>query len=98
MVFTNKICGVEAWSVLPRIDKRIAMKWIVPSYEESVLRSYELVREAVWRRPENVTNTLVRTAAHVVSLIWHNASIDSQLNSSPPRWSKIAQAKLVSDF
>jgi hypothetical protein len=37
------------------------------------------VQEGVWRRPENVTNTLVRTAAHLVSLIWYNASIDSQL-------------------
>ncbi|KAN0107765.1 Alpha/beta hydrolase family domain containing protein [Russula decolorans] len=79
VVFADKICGVEAWSVLPRIDKRIAMKWIVPPHEESVLRSYELVQEGVWRRPENVTNTLVRTAAHLVSLIWYNASIDSQL-------------------
>jgi hypothetical protein len=79
VAFADKICGVEAWSVLPRIDKRIAMKWIVPPHEESVLRSYELVQEGVWRRPENVTNTLVRTAAHLVSLIWYNASIDSQL-------------------
>ena len=68
-MFADKICGVEAWSVLPQIDKRIAMKWIVPSPEESVLKSYELVQEAVWRRRENVTNTLVRTAAHLVSLI-----------------------------
>jgi hypothetical protein len=66
VVFADKICGVEAWSVLPRIDKRIAMKWIVPPHEESVLRSYELVQEGVWRRPENVTNTLVRTAAHLM--------------------------------
>jgi hypothetical protein len=45
------------------------MKWIVPSCEESVLGGYELVQEGVWRRPENVTNTLVGTAAHLVSLI-----------------------------
>jgi hypothetical protein len=79
VVFADKIRSVEAWSVLPQIDKRIAMKWIIPSYEKSLFRSYELAQEGVWRRPENVTNTLVRTAAHLVSLIWYYASIDSQL-------------------
>lgn len=79
MVFADKIRSVDAWSVLPQIDKRIAMKWIIPSHEKSILTSYELAQEAVWRRPENVTNTLIRTAAHLVSLIWYNSSIDSQL-------------------
>jgi hypothetical protein len=79
VLFADKIRSVEAWSVLPQIDKRIAMKWIIPSHKESILRSYELAQEAVWRRPENVTNTLVRTAAHLVSTILYNASIDSQL-------------------
>ena len=74
-MFAEKIRSVEAWSVLPQIDKRIAMKWIVPSYEGSVLGGYELMQKGVWRRPENVTNTLVRSAAHLVSLIWYNASL-----------------------
>jgi len=77
VVFADKMRSVEAWAVLPEIDKRIAMKWIIPSHKESILRSYQLAQEAVWRRPENVTNTLVGTAAHLVSLIWYNASIDS---------------------
>ena len=80
MVFADKIRSVEAWSVLPQIDKRIAMKWIIPSHEKSILETYELVQEGVWRRPENVTNTLVETAAHLVSLIWHIASIDTQIS------------------
>jgi len=78
-VFADKIRSVEAWSVLPHIDKRIAMKWIIPSHKESILKSYELAQEGVWRRPENVTNTLVGKAAHLVSLIGCNATIDSQL-------------------
>jgi hypothetical protein len=82
-VFADKISSVEGWSVLPQIDKRIAMKWIVPSFKESILESYELVQEAVWRRADNVTNTSVRTAAHLVSLIWYKASLDSQLISHP---------------
>ncbi len=68
-MFADKISSVEAWSILPHIDKRIGMKWIIPSFKESVLESYELVQEAVWRRGDNVTNTLVRTAAHLVRLI-----------------------------
>jgi hypothetical protein len=77
VVFADHIRSTEAWSVLPQIDKRIAMKWIIPSPEASILKSYERAQEGVWRRPENVTNTLVRTAAHLVSLIWYNASIDT---------------------
>jgi len=69
VVFADDIRCIEAWSVLPQIDKRIAMKWLVPDCEASVLRSYELVQEAVWRRPENVTNAVVSKAAHLVSLI-----------------------------
>jgi hypothetical protein len=69
VVFADDIRCIEAWSVLPQIDKRIAMKWLVPGHEASVLRSYELVQEAVWRRPENVTNVVVSKAAHLVSLI-----------------------------
>jgi hypothetical protein len=61
--------GFEAWSVLPQIDERIKMKWLVPSSEASVLRSYELMQELVWRRPENVTNLVIPRAAHLVSLI-----------------------------
>ena len=69
VVFADDIRCIEAWSVLPQIDKRIKMKWFVPDCEASVLRSYELVQEEVWRRPENVTNTVISKAAHLVSLI-----------------------------
>jgi hypothetical protein len=61
--------SVEAWSVLPQIDERNAMEWIVPSSETSVLLSYERLQKAVWRRPENVTNCQVSKATHLVSLI-----------------------------
>ncbi|KAI0301266.1 hypothetical protein BC826DRAFT_1101894 [Russula brevipes] len=40
---------VEAWSALPQIDNRIAIKWLVPSPEASVLKRFEIVQEAVWR-------------------------------------------------
>lgn len=45
------------------------MKWIVPSSEASILLSYERLQEAVWRRPENVSNCQVSKATHLVSLI-----------------------------
>jgi len=56
----------EAWSALRQIDKRIAMKWILPSYETSIVQSYELAQEAVWRRPENATNAVISTGAHLL--------------------------------
>ena len=69
MVFADGTRSKEAWSALPQVDNRIPIKWLVPSYEGSVLQSYELVQEAVWRRPENATNTVISKAAHLVSLI-----------------------------
>jgi hypothetical protein len=80
-VFADKIRSVEAWSVLPHIDRRIEMKWILPSCEESIVQSYELAQEAVWRRPENVTNSLVTNAAHLVRMIWYKASTHVSLTS-----------------
>jgi hypothetical protein len=69
VVFADQLRSVEAWSVLPEIDKRIDMKWIIPSLKKTIFKSYELAQEAVWRRAENVTNLVVENAAHVVSLI-----------------------------
>jgi hypothetical protein len=81
VVFADKIRSIEAWSVLPEIDKRIAMKWIIPSLKKTIYQSYELVQEAVWRRAENVTNVVVAKAAHVVRLIWHKSFMHTQLTS-----------------
>jgi hypothetical protein len=68
-VFTDTARSIEAWSALSQIDNRIAMKWIVPSSEASILMSYERLQEAVWRRPDNVTNCQVSKATHLVSPI-----------------------------
>jgi hypothetical protein len=69
VVFADGKRSVEAWSALPQIDNRIAIKWLVPSPEASILKSFEIVQEAVWRRPENASNSLVPKAAHLVGLI-----------------------------
>ncbi|KAH9996292.1 Alpha/beta hydrolase family-domain-containing protein [Russula vinacea] len=66
VVFADQLRSVEAWSVLPEIDKRIDMKWIIPSLKKTIFKSYELAQEAVWRRAENVTNLVVENAAHVI--------------------------------
>jgi len=63
----------DAWSALPQIDNRIPMKWILPSYETSIVQSYELAQEAVWRRPENATNAVISTGTHLVSLIYRHS-------------------------
>jgi hypothetical protein len=75
-VFADGTRSIEAWSALPQIDSRISIKWILPRLEESVLESYELAEEAVWRRPENATNSVLSKAAHLVSLIWYKGSAE----------------------
>jgi hypothetical protein len=69
VVFADGKRSVDAWSALPQIDNRIAIKWLVPSPEASVLKKYEIVQEVVWRRPENASNSLIPKAAHLVGLI-----------------------------
>jgi len=66
VVFADGITCVEAWSVLPHIDERIPVKWLVPSNGTSVFGSYELMQEAVWSRPENASSSLMLTATHLM--------------------------------
>ncbi|KAH9030508.1 alpha beta-hydrolase [Lactarius pseudohatsudake] len=66
-VFADWARGIEAWSSLSYIDERIPVKWLVPPGETSVLGSYEVMQEAIWSRPENVSNSLISTATHLVS-------------------------------
>ncbi|KAH8986942.1 alpha beta-hydrolase [Lactarius hatsudake] len=65
-VFADGTRCIEAWSTLPYIDERIPVKWLVPPGETSVMRSYEVVQEAVWSRPENASNSLISTATHLM--------------------------------
>jgi len=65
-VFADGTRSRDAWSTLPQIDNRIAMKWILPRWETSILGSYELVEEAVWRRRENTSNSVVSKGTHLM--------------------------------
>ncbi|KAI0299442.1 Alpha/beta hydrolase family-domain-containing protein [Multifurca ochricompacta] len=65
-VFADGTRRKEAWSALSQIDNKIAVKWLVPLPEASVLGSYELMQETVWRRPENASNSLISKATHLV--------------------------------
>jgi len=65
-VFADVTHRVEAWLALPHIDKRIPMKWLVPPGEVSVLGSYEGMQETIWSRPENTSNSMISTAAHLM--------------------------------
>ncbi|KAI0289945.1 Alpha/Beta hydrolase protein [Russula brevipes] len=66
VVFADGKRSVEAWLALPQIDNRIAIKWLVPSPEASILKTFEIVQEAVWRRPENSSNSLIPKAGHAM--------------------------------
>ena len=68
-VFADGTRCVEAWFALPHIDERIPMKWLVASSETSVLAmgGYEMMQEIIWSRPENMSNSQISTAAHLVS-------------------------------
>lgn len=66
-VFADGTRCNEAWSAIPHIDERIPVKWLVPPGGVSVLGSYELMQETLWSRPENTSNSLIPTAAHLVS-------------------------------
>ncbi|KAI0316957.1 Alpha/beta hydrolase family-domain-containing protein [Amylostereum chailletii] len=65
VVFADGYASWEAWGMVSQLDPRIALKWIIPPYTESVLRDEEMAEDRVWLRPENSSNVLIPTAGHL---------------------------------
>ncbi|KAJ1301022.1 hypothetical protein OPQ81_003445 [Rhizoctonia solani] len=58
----------EVWELLPTLDERIPIKWIMDCTQAgvSVTGGPEYTRHTVWRRPSNSTNTQIKGTGHLI--------------------------------
>jgi len=58
---------IEAWSLVPDIDARIPIKFIMPPYHpNAAVRTSQFARELVWMRKENTTHVVLEKGSHMV--------------------------------
>ncbi|EJU01430.1 hypothetical protein DACRYDRAFT_22569 [Dacryopinax primogenitus] len=56
----------ETWFLLPLLDPPVELRWVMGNDMENYQGGEEHVRHMVWRRPNNSSNTIVRSAGHFV--------------------------------
>ncbi|CAE6436645.1 unnamed protein product [Rhizoctonia solani] len=58
----------EVWELLPTLDKRIPLKWMMDSTQAWSTGGLEMTQHTVWRRPVNTTNIKIKGAGHLASI------------------------------
>ncbi|CAE7073661.1 unnamed protein product [Rhizoctonia solani] len=56
----------EVWELLPTLDERVSVKWIMDSTDCAQTGGPELTQHTVWRRPANSTNIQIKGAGHLI--------------------------------
>ncbi|KAJ1301035.1 hypothetical protein OPQ81_003456 [Rhizoctonia solani] len=56
----------EVWELLPALDKRISLKWMMDSTQAWCTGGPEITQHTVWRRPENASNIKIEGAGHLI--------------------------------
>ncbi|GAB1520382.1 hypothetical protein RhiTH_003457 [Rhizoctonia solani] len=56
----------EVWEMLPTLDERIPLRWIMDSTSAHATGGPDLTRHTVWRRPSNSSNTQIKGAGHLI--------------------------------
>ncbi|CEL59021.1 Peroxisomal membrane protein LPX1 OS=Saccharomyces cerevisiae (strain ATCC 204508 / S288c) GN=LPX1 PE=1 SV=1 [Rhizoctonia solani AG-1 IB] len=59
----------DVWELLPALDERIPLRWIMDSTKAMVdnrTGGPDLTQHTVWRRPANSSNTQIKGAAHLI--------------------------------
>ncbi|CAE6478454.1 hypothetical protein ACGC1H_006298 [Rhizoctonia solani] len=62
----NSRLPCEVWELLPTLDERIPIKWIMDSDKATVTGGPEFTQHTVWRRPANSTNVRIQGAGHLI--------------------------------
>ncbi|KAI0028058.1 Alpha/beta hydrolase family-domain-containing protein, partial [Vararia minispora EC-137] len=65
-VFADRLASWEAFTVLPAVDSRIPIKWIVCPARLSVAEREDVQQARVWRRPVNTTSVVLSDGGHLV--------------------------------
>lgn len=57
----------EVWELLPSLDERVPLKWIMDSNNASTSSKFdETTPQTVWRRPANSSNIRIQEAGHLI--------------------------------
>ncbi|ETW77306.1 hypothetical protein HETIRDRAFT_436230 [Heterobasidion irregulare TC 32-1] len=65
VVFLESLVCSEAFALMPKIDERISLKWIMPGPPEEGIAGDAVSRERVWLRPQNASNVRILGAGHL---------------------------------
>jgi len=64
--FCERRLVYEMWELLPTIDERVAIRWVMSGRPPKVTGSEEITANTVWRRPKNASNVRIEGAGHLV--------------------------------
>ncbi|TFY83002.1 hypothetical protein EWM64_g1010, partial [Hericium alpestre] len=65
--FSDTWLRYEMWGAMPKIEERIALRWLSPKdAKESMGKIEEIEQQRVWVRPTNASNVRVMGATHLM--------------------------------
>ncbi|KDQ07653.1 hypothetical protein BOTBODRAFT_38634 [Botryobasidium botryosum FD-172 SS1] len=66
VVFAELIVPREVWELLPTLDPRVELRWIMAGTENFTTAGDTNTQSTVWRRPQNSSNVRIPSAGHLV--------------------------------
>ncbi|VDC01692.1 unnamed protein product [Peniophora sp. CBMAI 1063] len=79
VVFVEASGAHQAWTVLPDIDERIAMHWILPPTSQSIAMIEDIAAARVHRRPKNTSHVVLPEGTHLL-VQSHPDEVANELN------------------
>ncbi|OCH94591.1 alpha/beta-hydrolase [Obba rivulosa] len=65
VVFSEMLTKHEVWELLPALDERIELRWIIPRQLPS--RIFDIRTRMIWRRPANSSNIIIENSGHLIA-------------------------------
>ncbi|VDC01693.1 unnamed protein product [Peniophora sp. CBMAI 1063] len=94
VVFVEARGAHQAWTVLPKIDERVAIHWILPPTDESIARIEDIAAARVHRREVNTTHVVLPEGTHLL-VQSHPAEVAAELNEFMERWKRQVDDSVV---
>ncbi|KAJ7087807.1 Alpha/beta hydrolase family-domain-containing protein [Mycena epipterygia] len=67
LVFAGTGTSAPPWVMLPRLEERVALRWVVPGPPDAdEIGGRGATQERVWRRPKNASNVRIEGAGHLI--------------------------------
>ncbi|KDQ07652.1 hypothetical protein BOTBODRAFT_38633 [Botryobasidium botryosum FD-172 SS1] len=67
VVFADRVVPREVWELLPTLDPRIELRWIMAGTENVTTSGDANTQSTVWRRPQNSSNVRIPSAGHLIA-------------------------------